>query len=139
MSEEVKSEVEEGQEHESNGELQELTFKDHQEPKVITIHHKDGSKKYTVNELEDGDKLANWMKSISKRMKRDGRGRVTKADFKGMHAELIARCLRYQDTNKLVPYSVIKSWGANVQNNLFSLCQEINGLTDEIQEAEGKD
>lgn len=112
-------------------------FEEHRKPKEIMIRGAGGEAKYTVNEM-DGDPLADWMEIIGKRIKTDGKGKTVRSDFKGLHADLISLCLKDAQGN-LVSKTTIRHWGAHLQNKLFEMCQEMNGLKDSDKDEEGKD
>lgn len=84
---------------------------------------------YAVKEMT-GAQRDRWLTQMGNRMKTDADGKPTGIrEFDGVQAGLISLCL--YDGDVPVPVNVIQSWPAKAQNQLFKLCQEVNGLGDE--------
>src|SRR5690606_21907986 len=78
-----------------------------------------------------------YLDSLTKRMDFGADGKATRMkSFKGLQANLIARCL-YNSDNELVTMDEIQSWPSSVQSKLYAKAREINGLDEE--ETEGND
>ncbi len=100
----------------------------------VTVEDEQGiAKTYAVREMM-GNSRDQWLNGMAKRMKLDKNGApVGVAEFGGLQASLIARCL-YDDQGKLVTEAVIAQWPASAQKALFEVCQDLSGLTDKTKE-----
>lgn len=92
---------------------------------------------YTVKEMS-GNELDKWRGTVGNRITTDSKGNSRVTNFEKFSASLISFCL-YDKSGNLVPIETIASWPAMAQKTLFEICQEINGLTDEAEEAAKKD
>jgi hypothetical protein len=93
---------------------------------------------YTLREMV-GDELAKWKDGQKARFEKDKRGNVVGfKSVRGLEADLISRCL-YDKENNLVPAKEMTNWPPTILKGLAKDCQDLNGLTDEAEEAEKKD
>jgi hypothetical protein len=95
-------------------------------------------KKFTLREMV-GDELGKWKDGQKARFEKDKRGTVIGfKTVRGLEADLICRCL-YDEENNLVPAKEMLNWPPTILKGLAKDCQDLNGLTDEAEEAEKKD
>lgn len=86
-----------------------------------------------------GDELGKWKDGQKTRFEKDKRGNVIGfKSVRGLEADLISRCL-YDEENNLVSAKEMLNWPPTILKCLAKDCQELNGLTDESEEAEKKD
>lgn len=78
-----------------------------------------------------------YLQSLSVRMNRDASGQAAGiSDFKGLHAELLTRCLYVE--GKLVSAEEIQEWPASVLVDLYNIAQQLNKLAgDEAESPNG--
>ena len=74
-----------------------------------------------------GTELGMWRQDMGKRVSNDGK-KVT--NFMGLEGELIAKCL-FMGSGQPVPKQMINTWPATLQMDLFKMCQDINGMSEE--------
>jgi protocatechuate 3,4-dioxygenase beta subunit len=110
-------------------------FDDLPVPKVVHIKTKEGVVKQFQLRHMGGPELSAWMELFARRVKAERDGNH---DFDGFQAELITLCL-YDENGSRVPASTIKAWHAHIQNGLYDLCQDMNGLTSDAREKAKKD
>lgn len=76
----------------------------------------------------DGEARDSYLEAIRARTKPGSDpSRPVLTSFKGMQAELIARCL-HTDAGELVTAARVQQFPASVQTALFKACNELNGL-----------
>lgn len=125
---------------ESNGHVARKVevFDEHEEDRPVQIRGKSGVViDYVVTEMGDPD-LGKWMKILGSRLQTGRNGKPIKQNYEGLQSELIFLCLRTKEGGR-VPKNMIAGWGAKTKSRLFAICQEINGLTDKVEEEEGND
>lgn len=109
-------------------------FKSGRKEEVVEI---DG-KEYKLVEM-GGDELSEWMAYNADRMKFDTKGNPTGMKAaKNLHEKLIMFCLKDLGNN-VPPATTIAKLGATDLRDLFTICQEMNGLTEDSKESEKKD
>jgi hypothetical protein len=108
--------------------------------KVIEIENDDGSvTKYVLKEL-NGTLRDAWLNRMSRSVKSDG-VKGTVKDYTGLYAALISACLYTTDLGASVPVGekTIQEWSSSCQEELFEICQKMNGLDKKSEEDEKKD
>jgi|SRR6516165_6618233 hypothetical protein len=119
----------------SNGE--EIVFQIARQEKRILLEGEDGVKRRFVLKEGLGTLRGEWMNFMASRTKLDSKGGIIgMKDFRGMESWLIHRCLFDADTGKQVPQKDIEEWPASLQQRLFKMAQELNGLQADAAEAE---
>ena len=94
-------------------------------------------KKFVLREMM-GDELGKWKDGQKARFEKDKRGQVIGfKSVRGLEADLISRCL-YDEAGNLVPAKEMVNWPPSILKGLSKDCQDLNGLTDEAEEAEKK-
>ena len=97
----------------------------------------DGTKqKYVIREF-DGNIREDYLATVQGRALTNDDGEVVGVEsFKGMHADLICRCVfRVTESGReAVSLDVANSWPGSVQSAIFKRCQIINGLDDEAED-----
>jgi hypothetical protein len=122
---------------ESNGSAKKYSLIRKEEKVVIEISP--GVEKNFILREMIGDELAKWKDGQKARFEKDKRGNVVGfKSVRGLEADLISRCL-YDKENNLVPAKEMTNWPPTILKGLAKDCQDLNGLTDEAEEAEKKD
>ena len=89
--------------------------------------------KAVLREMPGAERDA-WLNSMSPRLK----GTAGVKEFKNLQASLISRCL-FSLNGKAISEGIISRWPSTAQKQRFTICQEMNALTDEAVDKEKKD
>ncbi len=92
---------------------------------------------YTVREMT-GTQLDSWRTQMGTRITTDAKGNARVGNFDRITASLLILCV-IDPNGKPISLPVVSGWPATLQKELFDLCQQINGLTPEGEEATKKD
>jgi hypothetical protein len=88
---------------------------------------------YSIQEMTGGQRDA-YFTHVGAKTKTSADGTVTgMKDFEGLYSNLLSKTV-YDADNKLVPESTLQTWPATVQEQLFKVAQELNGLNKEDDE-----
>jgi hypothetical protein len=109
---------------------------------VVTLNRREqpvdiDGERYLLREMT-GNELDEWRSTVGNRISVDKSGVQKVTNFDKFTASLIACCL-IDPAGKRVDQTVIANWPATAQKRLFEMCQALNGLTLEAEEAEKKD
>lgn len=132
------SEYENENENENDAADDVLSFSLERAERPVKIHvpETDETLTYTLREMTGQSRDA-YLNFMAGRMRHDQSGKPSGIkNFDGMQADLIARCLFDPDKKRVDP-KTISRWPSKVQQALFEVCQEMNGL-DESAEKKAK-